>query len=142
MQQLCGAGYTVGEYVGDSKGDTEGTEPEAGSPDTEPVVDDQHERNDEDDAIEEGSSKDANPLIFFYDCETTGFSIYTENITEIAAKVFLFHHLANQHSQVLSGWQGISLRKVKWIKLDNILDCITLTWFSDKSNWHIKSSVA
>lgn len=33
---------------------------------------------------------DGHPLLFFYDCETTGFSVYNEHITEIAAKVVGF----------------------------------------------------
>ena len=85
MNQMCSLGYTVGEYVGNGKGDTESTEPEADSPDTEPVVDDQPESDE--DNFEEGSSENAHPRFFFYDCETTGFSIYKEHITEIAAKV-------------------------------------------------------
>ncbi len=33
------------------------------------------------------SSDDAHPLLIFYDCETTGLSIYSDHITDIAAKV-------------------------------------------------------
>ena len=44
---------------------------------------DQHDVNN----VIEDSSGDAYPLLFFYDCETTGFSVYNEHITEIAAKV-------------------------------------------------------
>ena len=104
-------------------------------------------KNDEDDAIEEGSSEDTNPLIFFYDCETTGFSIYTENITEIAAKVVgvpLSSLSQPTFSSLVRTTRNISKKgkvTTKWI-LGNILVCITLTRFSDRSNWHIKSSVA
>ena len=86
MAQLSSVGYTVGEYVGDGKGDTENTEPEADPDDTEPVDDDQHE-SDTDEDLQGDSSDNADPLLFFYDCETTGYSIYHEHITEIAAKV-------------------------------------------------------
>ena len=30
---------------------------------------------------------DEHPLLIFYDCETTGLSIYNEHLTDIAAKV-------------------------------------------------------
>ena len=84
MEQLRCAGATVGEYVGNGQGETERTETEDKcDEDAEPVVDDDHECED----ASGGSSDDANPLLMFYDCETTGFSIYTEHITEIAAKV-------------------------------------------------------
>ena len=36
---------------------------------------------------EEDGSDNAHPLLFFYDCEATGLSIYDDNITDIAAKV-------------------------------------------------------
>ncbi len=32
-------------------------------------------------------SSDAEPLLFLYDCETTGLSDYNDHITDIAAKV-------------------------------------------------------
>ena len=41
------------------------------------------ELGDDDQAVEigEGSSDDAHPLLIFYDCETTGLSIYNDHIT-------------------------------------------------------------
>ena len=39
------------------------------------------------DDFEEESSDNAHPLLIFYDCETTGFSIYDDHITDIAAQV-------------------------------------------------------
>ena len=36
---------------------------------------------------EEDDIRDAQPLLIFYDCETTGFSIYNDHITDIGAKV-------------------------------------------------------
>ena len=84
MEQLHCAGATVGEYVGNGQGETERTDTEDKcDEDTEPVVDDHHESEE----ASEGSSDDAHPLLFCYDCETTGFSVYSEHITEIAAKV-------------------------------------------------------
>ena len=83
MNQLRCAGATVGEYVGNGQNETECTDTDDKcDEDAEPVVDDHHEV----DEVSEGSSDDAHPLLF-YDCETTGFSIYSEHITEIAAKV-------------------------------------------------------
>ena len=83
MQQLRCAGATVGEYVGIGQGETERTETEdGGDEDAEPVADDHHECED----TSVGSSDDSNPLLIFYDCEISGFSI-CEHITEIAAKV-------------------------------------------------------
>ena len=83
MELSC-AGATVGEYVGNGQGEeTERTEIEDKcDEDAEPVVDDN-----ECEDTSGVSSDDANPLLMFYDCETTGFSIYSEHITEIAAKV-------------------------------------------------------
>ena len=37
--------------------------------------------------LEEEVSTDAEPLLFLYDCETTGLSIYNDHITDIASKV-------------------------------------------------------
>ena len=86
MEQLHCAGATIGEYVGNGQGEIERTETEKCDEDAEPVDDD---RECED--TSGGSSDNANPLlmfcVMFYDCETTGFSIYSEHITEIAAKV-------------------------------------------------------
>ena len=37
--------------------------------------------------IKENSITLGRPLLFFYDCETTGLDVYNECITELAAKV-------------------------------------------------------
>lgn len=37
--------------------------------------------------VEDEGRDEAMPLLFFYDCETTGLSIYNDHITEVAAKV-------------------------------------------------------
>ena len=39
------------------------------------------------DEAEKDSSDYAHPLLFLFDCETTGLSIYTDHITDIEAKV-------------------------------------------------------
>ena len=71
----------MGEYVGDGQAD--------GDDDDEPV-DPVDELEDVFDAHEEEIDDNvdgARPLLIFYDCETTGLSIYNEHVTELAAKV-------------------------------------------------------
>ena len=89
MATLCGLGSAVGEYAGDGQGETESDAQAAMSVDqdeinAEPGLDDQAVEDEEE---EEEDSDDSHPLLFFYDCETTGFSIYNDHITDIAAKV-------------------------------------------------------
>ena len=96
MEQLRCAGATVSEYVGNGQGETErectNTEDKCDEH-AEPVVDDDHCED------TSGDGSDNGPLLFFYDCETTGFSIFLEHITEIAAKVvYHSHHSASQPS--------------------------------------------
>ena len=81
---LQGVGTLVGEYFGDGKGEAE--ELEAVDLNDVPDVDANLEV---DLSNEEGedSSDHANPLLFLYDCETTGLSIYSDHIIEIAAEV-------------------------------------------------------
>ena len=86
METLRGARCVVGEYVGDGQGESENTAQEPVSEDldvvdAEPGVDDQLVDEDEE------SNDDLHPLLIFYNCETTGFSIYNDHITDIAAKV-------------------------------------------------------
>ncbi len=88
MDSIRGLGNVTGDYVGDGQGDSVSTEPggaiEPGGAATEilsPVSEDV-----EDSECNEVSS-DAEPLLFLYDCETTGLSIYNDHITNIAAKV-------------------------------------------------------
>ena len=74
MEQLRCAGATVSEYVGNGQGETErectATEDKCDE-DAEPVVDDDHCED------TSGDGSDNGPLLFFYDCETTGSSIYS-----------------------------------------------------------------
>ena len=60
------------------------------------------------------STADAHPLLFFFDCETTGLSIYNDHITEIAAKVIAVPH-SSVSAPLMRVWyiqQGTSSRKV------------------------------
>ncbi len=86
MQTLRGMGSAVGEYTGGGHGesstaDTQPTSVDIDVDDAEPELDDQVEND------EGVSSENANPLLIFYDCETTGFSIYNDHITDVAAKI-------------------------------------------------------
>lgn len=96
MESLHSVGHAVGEYVGGGQGDAapedddmhpgdemdigaEGDEEDPGFGDVEPDASGLVQPED--------SSDQAHPLMFFFDCEATGLSIYDDNLTEIAAKV-------------------------------------------------------
>ena len=91
METIRGLGCTVGEYVGDGKGDSESMTQKSPATDmddmdaddlgVDQLIDEEEEEEEED------STDNAYPLLIFYDCETTGFSIYNEHVTDIAAKV-------------------------------------------------------
>ena len=83
MAHLRHVGHAVGEYVGDGQGDREVEVDMEEPPDRDAESDADEGLNDE----EEDGSDNAHPLLFFYDCEATGLSIYDDNITDIAAKV-------------------------------------------------------
>ena len=91
METLRGVGCTVGEYVGDGQGELESTleTVDTGPVDVDPVDDHQHseEDEDEDEYVDASETDDSHPLLIMFDCETTGFSIYSDHITDIAAKV-------------------------------------------------------
>ena len=82
MEALQGVGNIVGEYVGDGQGEVE-------SESMKEVVVDISTDSGVDLSMEltEDSSDNAKPLLFFYDCETTGLSIYNDHIIEIAAQL-------------------------------------------------------
>ena len=86
METLRGLGNAVGEYIGDGQGES-GSDAQAAQ--AAALVDENAEPGVDDQLIdeEEDLSDNPHPLLFFYDCETTGFSIYDDHITEIAAKV-------------------------------------------------------
>ena len=83
MEALQGVGNAVGVYAGNGQG-----EPDL--PDDAidfDAVDADLGDNDLSVEESEASSDDAKPLFFLYDCESTGLSIYTDHIIEIAAEV-------------------------------------------------------
>lgn len=82
MEAMKGLGSAVGEYIGDGKGESE--EPPAVDVDVSNTGDLEADvsEDEEDDRV-----NDAQPLLIFYDCETTGLSIYNDHLTDIAAKV-------------------------------------------------------
>ena len=92
METLRGVGCTIGEntYVGDGRGEADTTAPstpEDCSMDADPVVEHQCVVEDEDDGDDKYEVDGPGPLLILYDCETTGLSIYSEHIADIAAKV-------------------------------------------------------
>ena len=84
MKTLQGVGCSVGEYVGDGQGEAGISEQavESGPLDADAVVD---EEVDADDNCE--GDDERHPMLVLFDCETTGFSIYSDHITDIGAKV-------------------------------------------------------
>lgn len=90
MEVLQDLGNTVGEYAGDGQGEAEAESvSRAVDLDVDADVDVSADSGVDDLSMEqnEDSSDDAKPLLFLYDCETTGFSIYSDHIIEIAAMV-------------------------------------------------------
>lgn len=91
METMRGLGCVVGDYVGDGQGESENVMGESQNMVEEPAaVDVEVEGADavvDQSLDEEDSSDDAHPLLFFFDCETTGFGIYDDHLTDIAAKV-------------------------------------------------------
>ena len=91
LSELQRLGNVVGEYVGDGQGEDSGSivqevdfdavDDDFGFVDADLEVDDLSMEQ------SEGSSDEAKPLLFLYDCETTGFSVYNEQIIEIAAEI-------------------------------------------------------
>jgi len=83
MESLRGLGNVVGDYAGDGQGDVEATT----SVNVDSVDADAAVVNEQPVDLEDDVSIDAEPLLFLYDCETTGLSIYNDHITDIASKV-------------------------------------------------------
>ena len=86
MEALGSLGHAVGEYVGGGQGDLEPEWTEDPDDDDAEIAGDAGDADDDDETAED-SSDQAHPLLFIYDCEATGLSIYDDHITEIAAKV-------------------------------------------------------
>ena len=92
LEALQKLGSTVGEYVGDGQGEESASVEQALAVDLDNVndsgvVDADWEVDDLSMEQTEGNSDDSHPLLFSYDCETTGLSIYNDHIIEIAAEV-------------------------------------------------------
>ena len=87
MERLRGAGCTVGEYVGDGQGESASVGSEGGTLDAGPEVERQELEEDADDDDENETGSEDHPLLILYDCEATGFSVYSDHITDIGAKV-------------------------------------------------------
>lgn len=90
MEELRGFGHAVGEYVGEGMGDVEDDADKLAETDN--IVDAELDHADAkecslDEEREEDRSEKSYPLLFFFDCEATGLSIYHNSITEVAAKV-------------------------------------------------------
>ncbi len=100
---------------------------EEGTVDASPEVEHQDLEEDDDDGIDIGS--DDHPLLIFYDCEATGLSIYSDHITDIAAKVVACHHCSNQLSPVWSEPPDVFLHLViySYIYIYIILTIIVYT---------------
>ena len=86
MERLRGAGCTVGEYVGDGHGESASVGSEV-TLDAGPEVVRQELEEDADDDDENKTGSEDHPLLILYDCEATGFSVYSDHITDIGAKV-------------------------------------------------------
>ena len=92
MITLRAVGCTTAEYVGSSstaeatsstvieEGDEEEDEEDQPS-------EDENNESEEVSADVDGPSEDELPLLFFFDCETTGGSMYNDHIIEVGAKV-------------------------------------------------------
>ena len=91
METLRGVGCIVGEYVGDGQGELESTleTVDTGPVDVDPVDDHQHseEDEDEDENVDASETDDSHPLLIMFDCETIGFNIYSDHITELQPKL-------------------------------------------------------
>jgi len=86
MNTLRGAGCTVGDYAGDGQGEAECGD--HGPVDADLDVDkEQSEEGGNNECDEECDFESSHPLLILFDCETTGFSVYSDHITDIAAKV-------------------------------------------------------
>ena len=87
METLRCLGKAVGDYVGDGQAESS-TQPQPPSVVDFDVVGAELRLDDQPlDDYEEESSDNAHPLLIFYDCKTTGSSIYDDHITDIAAQV-------------------------------------------------------
>ena len=87
IERLQGAGCTVGEYVGDGQGESASVGSEGSTLDAGPEVECRELEEDVEDDDENETGSEHHPLMILYDCEATGFSVYSDLITDINAKV-------------------------------------------------------
>ena len=91
MVTLCAEGCTTAEYVGSSgTADTLDSEMDCDKPDDEPAEADTDAVGGDCDASTDGNDSESHsnmlPLLFFYDCESTGGSTHDDHIIEVGAK--------------------------------------------------------
>lgn len=92
MEVLQGLGNIVGNYAGDGQGEAESVSQAVNMDvdvDADVDADVGADSGVDDLSMEQSkeSSDDVKPLLFLYDCETTGLSIYNDHIIEIAAEL-------------------------------------------------------
>ena len=94
MITLRAVGCTTAEYVGSSG--TAGATSSTAVEERDEVVDEEDQPFGDDNNTDEceevspnvdGPSSDELPLLFFFDCESTGGSMYTDHMIEVGAKV-------------------------------------------------------
>ena len=103
MQKIHDLGCAViGEYTGDGHGDEDDTDTaymeDVGDVDAQIFVDDLSEENSSEKSSDDKEEDDSKPLLFFFDCETTGLSIYKDHLTEVAAEVVGHDSHVSQHT--------------------------------------------
>lgn len=92
MERLGSSGCVVGDYIGGGHGNSEDSTDDAASVatdmevDAQPVLDLAGCQNDGDRVPVGDHNEDKTPVYIFYDCESTGLSIYNEHLTEVAAE--------------------------------------------------------
>lgn len=90
MEELRGFGHAVGEYVGEGMGDVEDDADKLAETDN--IVDAELDHADAkecslDEEREEDRSEKSYPLLFFFDCEATGLSIYHDSIQKLPPRL-------------------------------------------------------
>ena len=110
MKALQELGSAVGEYHGSGQGESDSVGHIVLGDDLGLAEDLSEEQNEE-------STDYAHPLMFLYDCETTGLSIYSDNIIEIAAEVFdcPVPHTNTTYSSLVKTSRRIPLLKIRII---------------------------
>ena len=116
MQSLRAVGHNTGEYVGRGRGDhekqQENDESATEYEDTEDTAETTTCSSDmlDADVSTEEYTTEKQPLLFFYDSEATGGSVYDDHIIEVAAKVIGVPPSINIRSHHYTSLCGTSLR--------------------------------